>query len=423
MTFLNEGLDIMPAELRKITCPNCGHKFNVEDAFVHQIEEEMKLNMEKERKELYKDLEKRRKEIKAQEDAVKKLKDEQDEVLRKQLEVERSKLTEELSKKMQEDYETKLEVLESEIENRKKETKKLKEREIELEKLKRKFDERDKELELEFEKKLNKNIQEIEEKISKREQEKIDLTLREKDMRLEELKKQIKEMERKAEQGSMQLQGEAQELAIEDILREMFIYDEIKEVPKGKKGADALHTVKDKAHNDCGIIIYESKRTKAFSNSWIAKLKKDQLEAKADIAVLISEALPDDVNKIGMMDGIWVCDFHSFKGLVLVLRDGILKVHQVTETQKNKGDKMSMLYTYLTSSEFKLQIEAIINGFIELKDSITKEKIAMEKLWKEREKQIERVLLNTAHFYGAIKGIAGKEIPSVPVLELPGVEK
>ncbi|MBA7542699.1 hypothetical protein ES705_35023 [subsurface metagenome] len=165
--------------------------------------------------------------------------------------------------------------------------------------------------------------------------------------------------------------------------------------------------------------MYESKRIKGFSPLWIDKLKTDQLREMADIAVLLTQQLPADIEKIGFKDGVWICGFQDFKGLALVLRDSLIKIHFAQASQKKKGDKMNMLYDYLTGNEFKLQLEAIVEGFSALKNSINKEKLAMEKLWKEREKQLEKVLINATDFYGSIKGIAGSAVPDVALLEMP----
>lgn len=235
-----------------------------------------------------------------------------------------------------------------------------------------------------------------------------------------ELEKQLKdqkqlaeEMRRKAEQGSMQLQGEVQELAIEDMLKSLFPFDEISEVAKGVKGADVVHTVRNKSGNDCGKILYESKRTKVFTNDWINKLKIDALAEKADICIIVTEAMPDGIDRIGQKEGVWICTFNDFKGLVLVLRESLIKINEAFSSQTNKGEKMQMLYDYLTSTEFRLQIGAIIEGFTDLQNSYTQEKRAMERIWKQREKQLEKVLLNTNHFIGSIKGIAGSSIPDL----------
>ena len=220
-------------------------------------------------------------------------------------------------------------------------------------------------------------------------------------------------MKRKAEQGSMQLQGEVQELAIEEILRATFIYDKISEVPKGIKGADVIHEVFNKSGMKCGTILYESKRTKNFSNEWINKLKDDAVRIKAEICVIVTETLPEGIDKIGQKDGVWICSFNDFKGFTFVLRESLIKIGEAISSQTNKGDKMQMLYDYLMSNEFKLQINAIIEGFMELQNSYHQEKMAMEKIWKQREKQLEKVLLNANQFIGSVIGIAGSSLPNL----------
>lgn len=196
-------------------------------------------------------------------------------------------------------------------------------------------------------------------------------------------------------------------------MTKLFPFDEISEVGKGIKGADVIQTVRNKFGNDCGTILYESKRTKSFSNDWIAKLKADAVGVKADICIIVTEALPEGIDRIGQKDGVWICTFNDFKGLVLVLRESLIKINEAYSSQTNKGEKMQMLYDYLTSNEFKLQVGAIIEGFNDLHNSYIQEKRAMERIWKQREKQLEKVLLNTNHFIGSIKGIAGSSIPDL----------
>ncbi|MDR1788744.1 MAG: DUF2130 domain-containing protein [Treponema sp.] len=233
------------------------------------------------------------------------------------------------------------------------------------------------------------------------------------------------EMKRKAEQGSMQLQGEVQELAIEEILRDTFRFDLIEEVKKGQRGADVMQRVRDHTGGEAGLIIYESKRTKNFDEKWIGKLKDDGALARADVCVLVTEALPEGIENIGQKEGVWVCSFHAFKGLALVLRDSLIKVNAAFGSQINKGEKTQMLYDYLTGKEFAGQITAILEGFMDLQKGYMDERSRMEKIWKERDKQLEKVLLNANSFLGSIKGIAGKAFSDLPALEdhsllLPG---
>ncbi|MGZ4037358.1 MAG: DUF2130 domain-containing protein, partial [Bacteroidia bacterium] len=222
---------------------------------------------------------------------------------------------------------------------------------------------------------------------------------------------------RKAEQGSMQLQGEVQELALEELLRAAFPFDTIEEVGKGVKGADCIQLVRNNLGIECGKIIYESKRTKAFGGDWIDKLKADMRSKNADVAVLVTETMPKDLDFFGLKDGVWICTFSEVKALSHVLRDGIIKIAGAAKTQENKGEKMTMLYNYLTGNEFAEQWKAIREGFLSMRLSIQNEKTAMERLWKAREKQLEKVLLNAAHIRGSIDGIAGLESIDLNLLD------
>ncbi|MCX6350805.1 MAG: DUF2130 domain-containing protein [Bacteroidetes bacterium] len=223
----------------------------------------------------------------------------------------------------------------------------------------------------------------------------------------------MNDMKRRIEQGSMQLQGEVQELALEELLRELFVTDLIEEVGKGVKGADVIHSVRDRFGKECGKILYESKRTKHFNHDWITKLKHDSVLVKADLLVIVSETLPEGMDKLDLVEGVWICGFYDVKMLAIILRESLIKINQAYTAQANKGDKMQMLYDYLTSTEFILQFRAITEGFVSLKESYEKEKNAMQRIWKEREKQLDRILLNTNEFIGSIQGIAGSSIPDL----------
>ncbi|MCL2831981.1 MAG: DUF2130 domain-containing protein [Treponema sp.] len=225
------------------------------------------------------------------------------------------------------------------------------------------------------------------------------------------------EMKRKAEQGSVQLQGEVQELAIEDILRETFRFDIVEPVPKGINGADVIQKVRNNTGNEAGIIAYESKRTKAFGKDWTSKLKEDGARVKADICVLVTETMPEDISRIGQKDGVWICSFGDFKGLSLVLRDSLIRVNAAFSSQTNKGEKMQMLYDYLTGREFSSLILSIIESFGDLQRGYFDERNRMERIWKAREKQLEKLLLNTNSFIGSIKGIAGNSLAEIPMIE------
>jgi hypothetical protein len=257
-------------------------------------------------------------------------------------------------------------------------------------------------------------------KIRKAEEEKNELKFKELQKQLEDQKRLTEEMKRKQEQGSMQMQGEVQELAIEEWIAAQFPLDTIEEIKKGARGGDCIQIVNTRSVQNCGKIYYESKRTKDFQPSWIEKFKADMRVKSADIGVLVTEAMPSDMERMGFRNGVWICTYEEFKGLCGVLRESIIQVNNALSSQENKGDKMHMLYEYLTSNNFRMQVEAIVEGFTAMKDGLESEKRAMNRIWKEREKQIEKVIINTIDMHASIRGIAGNAIQSVKALELPG---
>jgi hypothetical protein len=257
-------------------------------------------------------------------------------------------------------------------------------------------------------------------KIQKQVDDVTNLKIKELQLKLEEQTRLADEMKRKAEQGSMQSQGEVLELAVEEWLKNNFPLDTIAEVKKGERGADCLQIVHTRQRQNCGSIYYESKRTKAFQPSWIEKFKNDIRDKNATLGVLVTEVMPSDMERMGLKDGVWICTFEEFKGLCVVLRESVIRLSEAKASQENTGDKMEMLYSYLTSNEFKLQIEGIVEGFSQMQADLESEKRAMSRLWKQREKQLEKVLLNTTNMHGAIRGIAGSAIQTVALLELSG---
>ena len=256
-------------------------------------------------------------------------------------------------------------------------------------------------------------------KIRKSEEERNELRIKELQKQLEDQKQLTSEMKRRQEQGSMQLQGEVQELAIEEWLAAQFPLDTIEEIKKGARGGDCIQIVNTRNCQNCGRIYYESKRTKEFQPNWIEKFKNDMREKEADIGVIVTEAMPSDLERMGIKDGVWVCSYEEFKGLCTVLRESVIQISMTIKSQENKGDKMHMIYDYLTSNTFSMQVEAIVEGFSQMQSDLESEKRSMQRIWKQREKQIDKVITNTIEMYGSIKGIAGNAIQSVKALELP----
>lgn len=372
-----------------------------------------------------KELEDKKRALELQQEEMRKQQEEQERIIADKVKLQKAVLEQEAIKKAAGEMQLQMEQLNKELSEKAQKLRESQEKELEFLKKEKDIKNREAELELTLEKKLQEEREQYAEQIRRQEAERNALKEKDHQMQLLELKKQLdaqkkltEEMVRKQEQGSMQLQGEVHEIALEDLLRSAFPFDTIDEVGKGVKGADAIHTIRNSLGQTCGKIIYESKRTKAFSNDWIDKLKHDMRNSQADLAVIVTETMPKNMEHFGMQEGVWLCSFAEVKSLSFVLRDSLIKIYAAQASQENKGDKMSMLYAYLTGVEFKQQIEAIVEGFTELQEGIQREKNAMAKIWKEREKQLEKVLLNTTNFYGSVKGIAGNSIADIKKLEL-----
>jgi hypothetical protein len=407
----------------QIKCPNCGTSIDVQDILSHQLEEEIK---QKYQSQIAEEKKKYAAEFeglnKAKEEFEKKKKQENElfqERLETQLKQEKKAIEEKVKAKLKEEQSEQFDALQKELNEKSEQIKELNRTKVEIEKLKREKAELKEAIEAESQKKLNEILIAEKEKIRKSEEDKNELRFKEMQMQLEAQKKLTEEMRRKQDQGSMQMQGEVQELAIEEWLAVKFPLDTIEEIKKGARGGDCIQIVHTRTEQNCGTIYYESKRTKDFQPSWIEKFKADIREKGANIGVLITEVMPSDMDRLGLKDGIWICNYEEFKGLCAVLRESIIQVSTAISTQENKGDKMDMLYDFLTSSTFRMEIEAIVEGFTSMKIALDSEKRAMQRIWKEREKQIEKVVTNTIDMYGSIKGIAGNAIQSVKALELP----
>lgn len=406
-----------------INCPSCGTDIDISNALKVELEQEYSKRLQQEKQKIVEDHMRKESALQEQMRAFEEKKKNENELFQERLKKERKVLEGELKKKVEGDYELKLNAQKEEIEAYQLKARALQEKEIENEKLKRNMADMGSKMELQLQKQLNEERLKIKEAAEKQASEKMEMERRALKKQLEDQKRLTEEMQRKQEQGSMQLQGEVQELAIEEWLDSNFPYDTIDEIKKGARGGDCIQIVRDSLGHECGTIYYESKRTKAFQPAWIEKFKQDIRARGADIGVIVTESMPKQMERLGEMKGIWICSFEEFKSLCFVLRATVLQIHQVSEQQKGKGDKMSMLYGYLTSNEFKMQMEAIVEGFTQMNENLAKEKRSTMTMWKRREKEIAKVTQNTIDMYGSIKGIAGKAIPTVEQLELQeGVE-
>ncbi len=372
----------------EIKCPNCGTEFELNESLKNEVEKELRGKMM---------------------DWQKKKEDE--------FEKQRTALINDTLRKATDDTVVKIKALEEESRIKTEQLQTLQKKELDLLRDKNALEEKQKNMEVEIEKRFLEKRKEIEESAIKREQEIFDLKTKEYKLQMEQQQKLIEELKRKSEQGSMQLQGESQELLLEEILQSYFPFDIIEEVEKGVEGADCIQVIRNNSNTICGKIIYESKRTKAWSNGWIDKLKADMRNSGSDVAILVTQVFPKDMEKFGEKDGVWICTFNEVSSVAQLLRNGIIKIYEAQKSQENKGDKMQLLYNYLTGIEFRGQMESIVEGFMAMKQSIMKERIQMEKLWKEREKQLEKVLLSTSGLYGSVKGIAGAGVSNIPLLD------
>ncbi|MBI1344503.1 MAG: DUF2130 domain-containing protein [Terrimonas sp.] len=382
-----------------IKCPNCQHEFEPNESIRNEVQKELRIKMLEWQQEKQKDFEVERARI-------------------------RKETEESLRKNIAADFENKLSLLEQNNKDNEEKLKQSREKELAYLKKEQELLNKEKEIELQLQRMLLEERGKLSETIRKEEAERnslketeYQLKLKEMEEKLEAQRKLAEEMKRKAEQGSMQSQGEAQELALEELLRSAFPFDLVSEVGKGVRGADCIQTVRNTLGQECGKIIYESKRTKDFSLDWIDKLKADMRSQSADVAVIVTQAMPKDMDSFGEKEGIWICSFSEVKAVTYMLRDGIIRIANATRSQENRGDKMHLLYDYLTSNEFGEQWKAIREGFMSMKLSIQKERDAMEKLWKAREKQLEKVLLNAAHIKGSVEGIAGQDSVDLNLLE------
>lgn len=390
------------------TCPNCGHKFDAGEAMQKHLEIELKKNMQLKEKEYALEMENFKKQLEA---------DKKDFEISEKKKLWAVALTE-AQKRIEEKNAAELTALKQDNEAKQKEILKNREKEIELLRREQELKSQQELMKIQIQKELIEKTAQIEESTKKKKDEEFELTRKEFEKKLEDQKNMINEMKRKAEQGSMQLQGEIQELALEEVLRRTFVYDIIDEIGKGIRGADAIQTVINEFGQNCGKIVFESKRTQNWSEGWIDKLKDDQRALGAEIAVLVTQVMPKDMERFGQRDGIWVCNYHEVISLVFVLRQILLKSQSEKSIQENKSDKMGLLYNYLTGTQFRQQLEAIVEGFSTMKTELDREKRAMKKIWKEREVQIEKVIDNTIDMYGSIRGIAGNAIAPIQTLEL-----
>ena len=373
--------------MNKITCPSCKKEIEISEAFKHQFQESILAKAEVKHKE---------------------------EVEKLRLEIQQK-----AEKKVKEELELKFKNSESELEEAKEQSRELREQLLEITKQLRLLKQKDDERELEMQKKLSLEREKIQEDVIKIEKEKSNLEIAEIKKQLDDTKKALEDAQRKSSQKSQQLQGEVLELELEKLLSDAFPHDEFIAVAKGISGADICQIVKSPKGIICGTILWESKRTKEWSDKWLTKLKEDLRAQKANIPIIVSIVLPKEASDgFGIKDGVWICSHQLVLPIATILRKNLLDVGYQKAVLANRGEKADMLYSYVTGHEFQQQVERIVEVYKEMKDQITRERAAFERSWKQREGQAERIIISAANIVGNMQGKVGASMPQIKGLDL-----
>jgi len=398
-----------------IVCPFCYKEFQLTDAIKTQIENELKTDFQ-EQIEILK-AEKNEALENQKEELEKKLSQRYEKQYEKLLEEESNKLRESAIKRAKRELGLELKEKQEEIEEVNKKLESYKKKETLLLKKERMLEEQKHDMEIEYQEKLTNEYKKAYATAQEKINEEFELKIKEKEKIIADLNKQMKEGQRKAEQGSMKLQGEILELELEELLRDYFPIDEIKPVAPGKKGGDIMQVVKLPSGKIAGTILWETKRTKNWQSTWIQKLKDDQRNAKAELAVIASEVIPTEIKNFGIESGVWITDLKFALGLSTVLRENLLNAAMIRIANSGKDDKAEMIFNYLTGTQFKQRVESILEAYVEMNNDIETEKRMMERSWAKREKQVERFVKNLSGMCGDLQGI-GANIPDIKLLEM-----
>jgi hypothetical protein len=398
----------------KIKCPNCGALIPVSEALIHQIEERVRAEAKGQILAKQREFEEKEKEFARKEaELSKKMEKELEERIKR----EEKKIEEKCRKEAEKKVLLEFEDMKNQLKEKEQKLAEMQKLELELRKKERELEEKVKTAELEIARRLDDERKNIEEKITKRVIEEQRLKEAEKDKLINDLKWQLEEAKRKAEQRSQQLQGEILELDLEALLKGSFYSDDIQSIPKGTRGADILQKVYDKRGRFCGAIIWEIKRAKNWSENWVDKLKDDQKSAKAEIAVLVSEVLPKEISNFGERNGVWITNPALASEVALILREMLIQVSHIRVASESKEEKVEILFKYLSGVEFKQRLEAILETYLQMKEELEREKRTTTARWAKQEKNIERTITAIAGMYGDLRGLIGNSMQPIPQLE------
>lgn len=407
---------------RQIKCPNCQSAIDISEVMSAQLSSQIRAEVEREVAAKRKDVEQLAAQLDAREaDIVTRQAQVQREVTER-LEAERTQLLTVAQQNAEQHLRDEMQSRDIEMKQLRDRLKQAQKSELELQKQQRELQDRAEALELEVAREINEQRAEIRTKALQDADEQHRLNAAEKDSQIQGLLKKIDELKRKAEQGSQQLQGEVLELALEELLEGAFPMDSIEPTATGIRGGDTLHGVLDGTGLNCGRILWESKRTKNWSNGWLAKARDDQRAARAACVVIVSEALPDGVRTFAQIEGVWVCHWSCIVGLATALRIGLVEVGKSRLAVQCQHGKMELVYNYLSGREFQQRIAGIVEAFLSMQSDLESEKRSMQRIWSKREKQIQRAVMNTAGMYGDLQGIIGSSMPVIEGLTTLGIE-
>ncbi|MCY2998936.1 MAG: DUF2130 domain-containing protein [Planctomycetota bacterium] len=412
-----------------ITCPNCGNAIKLTESLAAPLIATTRQQFEKKIADKDAEFAKRESAIKDQQAAIEKAKETIAEEVAEKLKAERTIIAAEESKKAKfllgADLDQKAKELVELQEVLKQRDEKLGEAQkaqAELIRKQRELDDATREMALTIEKRVEESLVVVRNKARLEAEDGLKLKVAEKEQTIASMQKQIEELKRRAEQGSQQLQGEVQELELEDTLRTKFPRDLIEAVPKGEHGGDALHRVCGSLQQICGTILWESKRTKNWSDGWLAKLREDQRAAKAELAVIVSHTLPKDFDTFDFVDGVWVTSPRYVVPVAIALRHTLIELFAARQASEGQQTKMEMIYQYLTGPRFRHRIQAIVEKFADMQEDLDRERKTMTKLWAKRQEQIRCVVESTAGMYGDMQGIAGKTLQEIEGLDIKLLE-
>ena len=411
-----------------VVCPQCKTEIKLTESLAAPLLESVRRDYEQRLTQKDAEVARHEKTLQEREATLQKAKESLDEEVAAKLQRERAGIAAEEAKKAKR-------ALENDLDQRAKEITELQEilkqrdmklaeaqkAQAEVTRKQRELEDAKRELELTVAKRVQAELDAACDKAKKDAEEELKLKVLEKEQTIASMQRQIEDLKRRAEQGSQQLQGEVQELEIESLLRSRFPRDMIQSVPKGEFGGDVLHRVMGPLGQPCGTILWESKRTKNWSDTWLPKLREDQRTAKAEIAVIISQALPKDVETFDLVDGVWVAHPRVLLPIAITLRNTLIEVASARQASEGQQTKMEMVYQYLTGQRFRQRIQAIVEAFSSMREDLDRERKAITKQWAKREEQIDRVMQATVGMYGDLQGIAGKTLQEIEGLEFQGL--